>query len=107
MVGVVFGGVELTYFAANLTKVVHGGWLPLSIAAVIFTVMTTWQRGRRIVTARRVEPRAAGRVRRRAARLQRHPRAGHARSSRTRPSRPTPLALRANAEYNHVLHEQS
>ena len=28
--GVVFGGVELTFFAANLTKVVHGGWLPLA-----------------------------------------------------------------------------
>nr|WP_197676324.1 KUP/HAK/KT family potassium transporter [Nakamurella panacisegetis] len=32
VIGVVFGGVELTFFAANLTKVVHGGWLPLIIA---------------------------------------------------------------------------
>ena len=55
VVGVVFGGVELTYFAANLTKVVHGGWLPLLIAAVVVTVMTTWQRGRKLVTERRVE----------------------------------------------------
>ena len=55
LVGVVFGGVELTYFAANLTKVTHGGWLTLLIAAVVFTVMMTWQRGRQIVTARRHE----------------------------------------------------
>jgi KUP system potassium uptake protein len=51
--GVVFGGTELTYFAANLTKITHGGWLTLLIAAVVFTVMLTWQRGREIVTARR------------------------------------------------------
>ncbi|MDT7606315.1 MAG: system potassium uptake protein, partial [Pseudonocardiales bacterium] len=52
LAAVVFGGIELTFLAANLTKIVHGGWLPLVIAAVVVTVMTTWQRGRRIVTAR-------------------------------------------------------
>ncbi|MDT7776230.1 MAG: system potassium uptake protein, partial [Pseudonocardiales bacterium] len=55
LAAVVFGGIELTFLAANLTKIVHGGWLPLVIAAVVVTVMTTWQRGRRIVTARRVD----------------------------------------------------
>lgn len=52
-VGVVFGGVELGFFAANIVKVDHGGWIPLVIAAVTFTVMMTWQRGRKLVTARR------------------------------------------------------
>ena len=51
--GVLFGGLELSYFAANLTKVVHGGWLPLVIAAIVVVVMLTWQRGRVIVTERR------------------------------------------------------
>ena len=54
-VGVLFGGLELIYFSANLTKVVHGGWLTLLIAAGVFTVMVTWQRGREIVTQRRHE----------------------------------------------------
>ena len=45
--------VDLMFFAANLTKLVHGAWLPLTIAVVTFTVMTTWQRGRRIVTRAR------------------------------------------------------
>jgi KUP system potassium uptake protein len=54
-VGVTFGLAELTYFAANVTKVAHGGWLTLFIATVVFTVMTTWQRGRETVTARRIE----------------------------------------------------
>ena len=42
--------VDLAFFAANLTKVLHGGWFPLAIAAVVFIVLTTWQRGREIVT---------------------------------------------------------
>jgi KUP system potassium uptake protein len=47
--------IDLTFFAANLTKVVHGGWFPLTIALVIYVVLTTWQRGREIVTRNRVE----------------------------------------------------
>ncbi len=105
LTGVVFLGVEITYFSANLTKVVHGGWLPLVIAAAVITVMTTWQQGRRIVTGRRedlegplddfvedVRTRQLTRVP--GAAVFPHP-----------TSETTPLALRANAEFNHVLHE--
>jgi len=53
--GVVIGGVELTYFSANLTKVVDGGWLTLLIALGVFTLLTTWQRGREIVINRRMD----------------------------------------------------
>src|SRR6185312_9234581 len=45
--------VDLLFVAANLTKLIHGAWLPLLIGLVAFTVMTTWQRGRQIVTAER------------------------------------------------------
>ena len=45
--------VDLAFFAANLTKLVHGAWLPLAIGLVLFTVMTTWFRGRELVTAER------------------------------------------------------
>jgi KUP system potassium uptake protein len=51
----VFLLVDLTYFAANLPKVVHGGWFPLLIAAAFFVVLSTWQRGRQVVTANRTE----------------------------------------------------
>jgi len=50
-----FGAVELTFLSANLSKVAHGGWLPLVIAILVFTVMTTWRRGREIVAANRRE----------------------------------------------------
>lgn len=47
--------VDLMFFAANMTKLVHGAWLPLLIAVSAFTVMTTWQRGRVVVTRARRE----------------------------------------------------
>jgi KUP system potassium uptake protein len=45
--------IELVFFASNLTKVFHGAWLPLGIGFVLFFVMTTWFRGRQLVTAER------------------------------------------------------
>ncbi len=41
-----FLSVDLAFFAANANKIVSGGWFPLAIAALVFTVMTTWRRGR-------------------------------------------------------------
>jgi KUP system potassium uptake protein len=45
--------VELAFLAANLTKIGHGAWVPLLIGVLLFTVMTTWFRGRELVTAER------------------------------------------------------
>jgi KUP system potassium uptake protein len=45
--------VELAFFGANLTKFTHGAWVPLMIGVILFTVMTTWFRGRELVTAER------------------------------------------------------
>ncbi|WP_410670615.1 potassium transporter Kup [Amycolatopsis sp. cmx-4-68] len=98
--------VDLLFVAANLTKLVHGAWLPLLIGLTAFTIMTTWQRGRRIVTAER--ERREGSLpefieRLRETRIQRVP--GTA-VFLNRGGQTAPLALRANAEHNHVRHEQ-
>jgi KUP system potassium uptake protein len=45
--------IDLLFVAANLTKLAHGAWIQLVIAGIAFTVMTTWQRGREVVAARR------------------------------------------------------
>jgi KUP system potassium uptake protein len=45
--------VDELFFSANLTKLTHGAWLPLLIGVTVFTVLTTWQRGREQVTVRR------------------------------------------------------
>jgi KUP system potassium uptake protein len=41
--------VDFTYFAANAIKIPQGGWFPLGIAVLSFTVMTTWKRGRKLL----------------------------------------------------------
>ena len=41
--------VDLSFFGANALKIIAGGWVPIAIAAVILTLMTTWHRGRGIV----------------------------------------------------------
>jgi KUP system potassium uptake protein len=44
--------VDGTYFASNITKIPDGGWFPLLVAAVSFTVLTTWAKGRRLMRER-------------------------------------------------------
>ncbi len=41
--------VDLAFFGANILKVPAGGWFPLVVGIAVFTVMTTWRRGRAIV----------------------------------------------------------
>ena len=41
-----FFTVDGLYFGANLLKVPDGGWFPLLIGAIAFTLLTTWARGR-------------------------------------------------------------
>jgi KUP system potassium uptake protein len=43
----VFGLTDLTFLSANLLKIAEGGWFPIVVAGVVFTVMMTWWRGRR------------------------------------------------------------
>jgi KUP system potassium uptake protein len=104
---VVLVSIDLLFVAANLTKLSHGAWLPLLIGLVAFTVMTTWQKGRQIVTAER--DREEGSLREFIDQL-------HSEKLPVRVVPGTavflnrgretaPLALRANAEHNHVRHE--
>ncbi|NJC70011.1 potassium transporter Kup [Planosporangium thailandense] len=106
LVAIVFGALELTFFTANLTKVTHGGWLTLLIAAVVFTIMVTWERGRELVTARRAEKEGS---------LRDFIDSLHAMDIPWVPGtavfphpnkETTPLALRANVAHNHVRHEK-
>jgi KUP system potassium uptake protein len=100
--------VEVAFFAANISKIHHGGWLPLAIAIIVFTTLMTWNKGREIVTANRrtaegrftdfLEQLGGGEFP-----IQQVPGVAvflH------RNLGATPLALRANVEHNHVLHDQ-
>jgi KUP system potassium uptake protein len=43
--------VDLAYFSANAIKIPQGGWFPLGIALISFTVLTTWKKGRKLLFA--------------------------------------------------------
>ncbi|HLA35947.1 MAG TPA: potassium transporter Kup [Rhodocyclaceae bacterium] len=44
--------IDLSFFLANLIKVFDGGWFPLAFGLAIFILLTTWKRGRELVSAR-------------------------------------------------------
>ena len=99
--------IDLMFLAANMTKLAHGAWLPLLIAITAFTVMTTWQRGRAIVT--RTREKAEGPLQEFIDDVT-HCQPPLVRIPGTavflnRGSETAPLAMRANVEHNRVLHE--
>ena len=99
--------IDLLFVAANLTKLVHGAWLPLLIGIAAFTVMMTWQRGRQIVTAAREEAEGPlgefiDEIRDCQPPLVRVP--GTA-VFLNRGKETAPLALRTTVEHTHVLHK--
>lgn len=105
-VGVLFGVLELTFFSANLTKIVHGGWLPVVIAILVATVMLTWRKGSAIVTRKRRNLEGP---------LQDFLEDLHTESYARVPGTAvfmhpgedtTPIALRENLKINHVVHER-
>ena len=106
LAAVTFGGIELSFLGANLTKVLSGGWLPLLIAATVALVMTTWRKGREITVRNRTA--AEGSLQDFIEKVREH-QITRVRGTGVFPhptKDTTPLALRANVEHNHVLHEQ-
>jgi KUP system potassium uptake protein len=106
LAAVTFGGLELSFLAANLTKVLSGGWLPLLIAATVFLIMTTWRKGRDITVRNRTA--AEGPLQDFIEKVRKH-QITRVRGTGVFPhptKDTTPLALRANLEHNHVLHKQ-
>jgi len=105
--GGVLLAIDLLFFAANLTKLTHGAWLPLLIGIIAFTILTTWQRGRELVTLQRAReegplPEFIAQLHAMNPPLLRVP--GTA-VFLNRGKATAPLALRANVEHNEILHE--
>jgi KUP system potassium uptake protein len=102
-----FGIIDLAFLGANLTKVLTGGWLPLLVAAAISTVLFTWQKGRGMVTRKREK--LEGPLKKFVAQLHESDPPVHRVPGTAvflnRGDRTTPLAMRANVEFNHTLHE--
>lgn len=45
--------IEFYFFVSNASKIMDGGWFPLALAAIVFTVLTTWRRGIDILRAKK------------------------------------------------------
>jgi KUP system potassium uptake protein len=97
--------VELTFFAANLTKLLSGGWFPLVVGAVFFTILTTWHRGRRLLARAVREGRVS--MRRYLNRIidEQPPRVPGTAVFLTSSLDTVPTALLRNAEHNGIVHE--
>ena len=109
---IVLGGgalltVDLMFLAANLTKLLHGAWLPLLIGIGAFTVLTTWQHGHGIALAAREK--AVGPLRdfvdSLAERTPSLPRLPGTAVFLNRGGEVTPLSMRANVDRIHVLQQ--
>jgi KUP system potassium uptake protein len=99
--------VDLVFCAANFTKLVQGGWVPIAAGAVVFLIMNTWTRGRAVVARQIVREHRS--VRDLQQRLDSpHPPARAPGTAVYLASSPEglPRALWHNLRYNNVVHER-
>ena len=97
--------VDGAYFAANLTKVPQGGWFPLLVGAIAFTLLTTWSAGRKLMRARMAEVGLPLDIFAKSARNSTAKVPGTAIFMNSGSSG-TPSALLHNIKHNKVLHER-
>jgi KUP system potassium uptake protein len=104
LVVIPFLAIDLAFFSSNLLKIHHGGWFPLLVAAMLYVLMTTWDRGRALITERRTAK--EGPLREYIANLDpRLLRAPGTAIYLNASAETTPLALQHNIERNHLRHE--
>ncbi|MBK5231633.1 MAG: KUP/HAK/KT family potassium transporter [Thermoleophilia bacterium] len=106
--GAVFLTIDLTFLAANLTKIAHGGWFPLGIGLIIFTALVTWHKGHEAVAKIRAKKEGllldfVAKVHGKEPPVLRVP--GTAVYLNVHPET-TPLALKDNLSRDHVIHER-
>ncbi|MDR1989441.1 MAG: potassium transporter Kup [Acidobacteriaceae bacterium] len=101
----IFLTIDLSFFIGNVLKILHGGWLTLVIGIIIFTLMTTWKRGRQILAARLTAQSIP--IEDFVARVRENPpvRVAGTAVFMTAQPRGTPPALAHNLRYNKVLHD--
>ena len=103
----VFGTVDLAFLGANVPKIVHGAWFPLSVGLVVFVILNTWKHGAEVFRAARVAKEGPLKEFVREVRAMEPPAVrvrGTAVYLNARPET-TPLALRAFLRHSRALHE--
>jgi KUP system potassium uptake protein len=98
--------IDLAFFCANIVKIAHGGWFPLVVAAAVFTVMTTWRRGRRILAERIAADALSDEAFLQSIARRPPPRVAGTAVFMDRTLEGIPLPLLHNLKHNKVLHER-
>jgi KUP system potassium uptake protein len=106
-VGAALLSIDLALLSASLTKVPHGGWLPLSVALAVFTILTTWHTGHAAVIRNRIRQEGPLRAFVDEVRAADPPvfRAPGTAVFLHAERETTPLALRASFRHHHAVHE--
>ncbi len=99
--------VDIVFFAANVVKVLDGGWFPLVIGGAMFLLMTTWKQGRRLLAARLREDSIELDVFLTSIFISPPLRVPGTAVFLSAESGSTPFALLHNLKHNKVLHEQN
>jgi len=97
--------IDITFFSANAIKIPQGGWFPILIATVSFTVLMTWRRGRELLFAevsRQSVPMQAI-----IDSVESIPRVEGTAVFLTPSNEGTPSSMLHNLKHNHVLHERN
>jgi KUP system potassium uptake protein len=96
---------DLAFFFANALKIPDGGWLPLLVASLVFYTITTWRRGRDLVSREMAE--SALPLRQFLERMERAPnRVAGTAVFLTADANSTPAAFLHNLKHNKILHER-
>jgi KUP system potassium uptake protein len=108
LIGAVFLTIELSFFAANVSKVSHGAWIPLCVGLITAVLMITWRRGQEIVTRNRTEEEGSLDEFLYKVRMSDPPihRARNVAVYMSPSKDTTPLALKAHVERHGVFHEK-
>jgi KUP system potassium uptake protein len=101
----IFFIVDFAYLGANLLKVPAGGWVPLVIGLIIFTLLTTWSRGRKLMRDRMAESTMPMEIFIKSAASSAHRVSGTSIFMASSASG-VPSALLHNIKHNKVLHER-
>jgi KUP system potassium uptake protein len=105
--GAAFLPMDLAFLGANLLKLTHGGWFSLAVAALAFTLMTTWKRGRQVLQTRLEETALPIDLFLPDLDTAQLPRAKRTAVFLTGDPQGTPHALLHNIKHNQIVHQQT
>ncbi|HVS00073.1 MAG TPA: potassium transporter Kup [Thermoanaerobaculia bacterium] len=98
--------IDLSFFGANIIKVAEGGWLPLTVAIVVYTLLSTWKKGRSILAERLAQDALPFETFIQGVKPDMPPRVPGTAVFMSRDADATPTALLHNLKHNRVLHER-